>query len=85
MTILQLNAELLRELSIIAEDEGMLKKVLTFVKTLTPAKKTKVVASTKKPYKTIPVSSDIRKWSGCASFTEDEIESAPRLKALLSR
>ena len=78
MTTLQLNAELLRELSIIAEDEGMLKKVLTFVKTLTPAKKTKVVASTKKPYKTIPVSSDIRKWSGCASFTEDEIESAKR-------
>ena len=35
MTTLQLNAELLRELSIIAEDEGMLKKVLTFVKTLT--------------------------------------------------
>ena len=85
MTTLQLNAELLRELSIIAEDEGMLKKVLTFVKTLTPPQKTKVVASTKKPYKTIPVSSDIREWNGCASFTEEEIESDPRLKTLLSR
>ena len=74
MTTLQLNAELLRELSMIAEDEGMLKKVLTFVKSLAPAKKADVVASAKKPYKTIPVSSDIRKWSGCASFTEDEIE-----------
>jgi len=47
MTTLQLNAELLRELSIIAEDEGMLKKVLTFVKSLAPAKKADVVASAK--------------------------------------
>lgn len=38
-----------------------------------------------KPYKVIPVSPEIKKWSGCASFTEEEIESDPRLKALLSR
>lgn len=39
----------------------------------------------KTTYKVIPVSPEIKKWSGCASFTEEEIESDPRLKALLSR
>jgi len=28
---------------------------------------------------------DIEKWSGCATFTQEEIESDPRLKAILSR
>ena len=39
----------------------------------------------KKIYKVIPVSPEIEKWSGYPSFTEEEIESDPRLKALLSR
>ena len=38
-----------------------------------------------KPYKTIPVSQEVKKWRGCASFTEDEIESDARLKAILER
>ena len=38
-----------------------------------------------KPYKVMPVSDSIKKWSGCASFTEEETESDPRLKAILSR
>lgn len=38
MTTLQLNAELLRELSIIAEDEGMLKKALKAIKKITAKK-----------------------------------------------
>lgn len=41
--------------------------------------------SVEKLYDVIPVSPEIKKWSGCASFTEEEIESDPRLKALLSR
>ena len=39
MTALQLNAELFRELSIIAEDEGMMKKALKAIKRLTAQKK----------------------------------------------
>ena len=35
MTALQLNAELLRELSIIAEDEGLMKKALKALKRIT--------------------------------------------------
>ena len=40
MTALQLNAELLRELSIIAEDEGLMKKALKALKRITAKKQT---------------------------------------------
>ena len=40
MTALQLNAELFRELSIIAEDEGLMKKALKALKKLTAQKQT---------------------------------------------
>ena len=38
-----------------------------------------------KSYKVKPISPDIKKWSGCASFTEEELDNNPRLKAILSR
>jgi hypothetical protein len=38
MTALQLNAELFRELSIIAEDEGLMKKALKAIKRLSAKK-----------------------------------------------
>ena len=39
MTAMEVNAELFRELSIIAEDEGMMKKALKAIKRLTEQKK----------------------------------------------
>jgi hypothetical protein len=38
MTSMQLNAELFRELSIIAEDEGLMKKAIKYLKKLTAQK-----------------------------------------------
>ncbi|MBQ8706194.1 MAG: hypothetical protein IJ548_07860 [Paludibacteraceae bacterium] len=38
MTVLQLNAELFRELSIISEDEGMMKKAIKALKKITAQK-----------------------------------------------
>ena len=38
---MQLNAELLRELSVIAEDEGMMKKALRALKRITASKQAK--------------------------------------------
>ncbi len=38
MTSMQLNAELFRELSIIAEDEGLMKKAVKYLKKLTAQK-----------------------------------------------
>lgn len=38
-----------------------------------------------RPYKVIPVSPEIERWSNCASFTANELENDPRLKTLLSR
>ena len=84
MTAIQLNAELYRAMGEIADNEKLLAKVLTYVKSLVPAKKTKTETTTEKPYKVIPVSPEIKKWSGCASFSEEEIDNDPRLKALLS-
>ena len=40
MTSLQLNAELFRELSIIAEDEGLMQKALKYLKKLSAKKQT---------------------------------------------
>ena len=40
MTALELNAELFRELSIIAEDEGLMKKAVKYLKKLTTQKQT---------------------------------------------
>ena len=71
-------------MSPLLDSEAAMMRVLEFVRSLSPAKKAKA-ETTKKPYKVIPVSPEIKKWSGCASFSEDEIESDPRLKALLSR
>lgn len=85
MTALEMNAELFRQLSLIAEDETMMDKVLNYLRSLTGVKKESVKVAKKKPYKVIPVSPEISRWSGCASFSEAEIESDPRLKALLSR
>lgn len=85
MTAVQLRAELFREMNPLLDSETAMMRVLTFVRSLSPAKKSEVQATTEKPYKMIPVSPEIKKWSGCASFTEDEIENDPRLKALLSR
>ena len=84
MTAIQLRAELLREISPLLDNETAMKRVLAFVRTLSPTKN--VVAEKKeKPYKVIPVSPEIKKWRGCASFTDTEIENDPRLKAILSR
>ncbi len=41
MTTLQLNAELFRELSVIAEDEGLMKKAVKYLKKLTAQKQAK--------------------------------------------
>ena len=41
MTVSQINAELFRELSIIAEDEGLMKKALKAIKKLSAQKKAK--------------------------------------------
>lgn len=83
MTTLELNAELYRAMGRIADDKALLEKVLVFVKSLAPLKQANTETDTKKPYKKIPVSTEIKKWNGCVSFTEEEIDNDPRLQALL--
>ena len=85
MTAIQLRAELFREMSPLLDNETAMEKILTYVRTLLPSKNPKDNTDIRKTYKTIPVSDEIKKWSGCASFTEAEIESDPRLQILLNR
>ena len=83
MTTVQLRAELFREMNPLLDSEVAMKKILSYVKSLVSTKKESAEA-TPKPYKIMPLSPDIKKWGGCASFTEKEIESDPKLKAILS-
>lgn len=84
MTAIQLRAELFREVSPLLDSETAMLKVLAFIRSLSLTKKPETEA-TEKLYKKIPVSPEIKKWKGCASFTEEEINSNPRLEAILSR
>ena len=61
--------------------------LLNYLKSLTMVKKESTKVAKRKPYKVIPVSPEISRWSGCASLTEKEVEGATHLKAkaLLSR
>ena len=101
MTAIQLRAELFREMNPMLENEAMLSKMLAFVnmleneamlskmlafvKKLFAEQQAEMKVTDKKSYQVIEVDPEIKKWSGCTSFSADEIESDPRLKAILSR
>jgi exonuclease III len=85
MATAQLRAELFREMNPLLDSDVMLRKMLAFVKSLFAAQQMEQEAAQKKGYKMQNVSPEIEKWSGCATFTQEEIDSDPRLKAILSR
>ena len=82
---MQLRAELFREMNPLLDSNVMLSKMLAFVRSLLAAQQLEQEAAQKKDYKMKEVSPDIEKWSGCATFTQEEIDSDPRLKAILNR
>ncbi len=81
METVQLRAELFREMSPLLDSDKMLSKMLLFVRTLFDEQEAETKTHETKGYKMKPVSPEIEKWSGCASFTEAEIASDPRLVA----
>ena len=85
MSAIQLRAELFREMNPMLENEAMLTKMLAYVRTLFAAEKAEKKDSAKKSYQVREVDPEIEKWSGCTSFSADEIVNDPRLKAILSR
>jgi hypothetical protein len=85
METMQLRAELFREMNPLLDNNVMLSKMLAFVRSLFAAQQMEQETAQKKDYEVKPVSPDIEKWSGCATFTQEEIDSDPRLKAILSR
>lgn len=86
MEAMQLRGELFREMNPLLDSSVMLSKMLTFVRSLFAAQQQmEQDAAQKKAYEVKPVSPDIEKWSGCVTFTQKEIDSDPRLTAILSR
>lgn len=85
MTAIQLRAELFREMNPMLENEAMLSKMLAFVRKLFAEQQAEKEETGRKTYQVVEVDPEIRKWSGCTSFSADEIESDPRLKAILTR
>ena len=75
METMQLRAELFRQMNPMLDSDVMLKK----------AQQSEQVAAQEKGYTVRPVAPDIEKWSGCATFSQEEIDGDPRLKAILSR
>ena len=62
-----------------------MKKIIAYVKGLVVSRKIEQEVAQKKGYKVKNVSPDIEKWSGCAMFTQEEIDNDPRLKSILSK
>ena len=85
METVQLRAELFREMNPMLDNDKMLRKMLFLVRSLLTEQQAEAKTQKAKGYKVKPVSPDIEKWSGCASFSEAEIASDPRLKAILDR
>ena len=76
MTALQLNAELFRELSIIAEDEGLMKKAVKYLKKLSAKKQamdeTEYIMSSPEMVRIIRQGEkDIEEGRGCVIKLED--------------
>ena len=85
METLQLRAELFREMNPMLDSDVMLRKMIVYVRSLFAAQQSEQVAAEEKGYTVRPVAPDIEKWSGCATFSQEEIDGDPRLKAILSR
>lgn len=85
METMQLRAELFRQMNPMLDSDVMLKKMIAYVKSLFAAQQAEQAAAQEKGYTVRPVAPDIEKWSGCATFSQEEIDGDPRLKAILSR
>ena len=81
----QLRAELFRQINPILDSDVMLRKMIAYVKSLLAAQLTEQEAAQDKGYKVRAVAPDIERWSGCATFTQEEIDADPRKKAILNR
>jgi hypothetical protein len=85
MTAIQLNAEIFRELSIIAEDEGMMEKALKALRRITKSR-TKKVKAESVAFDSLPELPDaIKSLQGIVSFTPEELNSDSRLAYLHSK
>ena len=80
MTAVQLNAELLREISMITDNESMLEKAIRAIRRIRTSNKLKTEAISTENMAELPEA--IRRLQGMVSFTPEEIEEDARLSYL---
>ena len=89
MTALQLNAELFRELSIISEDEGMMKKAIKALRRITTPHK---LAAKVEPQDTVidweslpELPESLKRLRGMGHITQEDIVKDDRLAYIMSK
>ncbi|MBR1515745.1 MAG: hypothetical protein IJ621_03235 [Paludibacteraceae bacterium] len=85
MATIQLREELFREMNPMLESDVMLRQMLSYVRTLFAKQHKTKTAETNVSYQSMAVSPEIEKWSGCVSFTEDEIHQDEKLQSILRK
>ena len=83
MTTVQLNAELLREISMITEDKSMLAKAIKTIRRIRTSHKTISKSVSTEALPELPEA--IRNIQGIVSFSQQEIEEDARLSYLHSK
>lgn len=89
MTSLQLNAELFRELSIISEDEGMMKKAIKALRRITTPHKTAIKTDAKDSgidWDNLPeLPKSFKRLRGMGHITQEDIDKDDRLAYIMGK
>ena len=82
---MQMNAELFRELSVIAEDEGMMEKALKALRRITSARKKAISKNVKEVTNEPELPDSFKRIRGMGVITQEEIDNDERLAYILSK
>ncbi len=85
MTTMQMNAELLRELSVIAEDEGMMEMALNALRRITSARKKALSKNVVMAIDEPELPESFKRIRGMGEITQEDIDNDERLAYILSR
>lgn len=85
MTTMQMNAELFRELSVIAEDEGMMEKAIKALRRITAARNKAISQSVTEVTDEPELPESFKRILGMGEITQEDIDNDERLAYILSK
>ena len=85
MTTMQMNEELFRELSVIAEDEGMMEKALKALRRITSARKKAMSKNVELVEDETELPESFKRIRGMGEITQEDIDNDERLAYILSK